>query len=84
MRAPKEIDEPIDRILNLVPGQTYELNIKDSNAYDSIDRAGRKKLKKKMKFISETKDLYVSAHKNGLRECFAKYTPTNELEIIPA
>lgn len=84
MRTSKQMDSPKNKLLDLIIGQTYELNIKDTNSYDSINKAGKKKQKKKMRFICETEILYVFAYENGLRECFAKYTPTNELEIIPA
>ncbi|WFD11988.1 hypothetical protein [Tepidibacter hydrothermalis] len=81
MRASTQKNAPIRKIMNLIPGQIYRISIKHSNSYDLTDRAGRKNIKKKMKFIVETENLYVFENLLGLRECFAKNTPKGELEI---
>ncbi|MCT4507917.1 MAG: hypothetical protein N4A48_04025 [Tepidibacter sp.] len=81
MRASTQKNEPIRKIMNLIPGQVYRVSIKHSSSYDVTDKAGRKNIKKKMRFVSETKNLYVFEHISGLRECFAKNTPKGELKI---
>lgn len=81
MRATTQKNAPAKNALNLIPGRVYRVSIKHSNSYDVTDRAGRKNEKKKMRFVSETKNLYVFEHLSGLRECFSKYTPEGELKI---
>ncbi|MEJ8555127.1 hypothetical protein [Tepidibacter sp. Z1-5] len=67
--------------LELYPGTMYLVEITVSSCYDLKDKRGRKLNKKKLRFICETENLYVFEHKSGLRECFSKYTPKEELKI---
>jgi hypothetical protein len=75
---------PKRKELNLVEGTIYDVEIVYSDSYNLTRSHGRKKIQKKMKFICETQNLYVFEHTNGLRECFSKFTPENELKIISA
>ncbi|WFD08737.1 hypothetical protein [Tepidibacter hydrothermalis] len=70
-----------NRKVNLNPGEVYLVEITVSNCYDLTGKRGRKSNNKKLKFICETENLYVFEHLSGLRECFSKYTPKEELKI---
>ncbi|CAH2213207.1 hypothetical protein [Tepidibacter aestuarii] len=67
--------------VKLSSGDIYLLEITVSSCYDLTDKRGRKSNKKKLRFICETENLYVFEHLSGLRECFSKYTPKEELKI---
>ena len=67
--------------LELDPGAMYLVETKESSCYNLTGKRGRKANKKKLRFICETENLYVFEHKSGLRECFSKYTPKEELKI---
>lgn len=69
------------RKVKLDPGEIYLVETKVSSCYNLTNKKGRKSNNKKLKFICETENLYVFEHKSGLRECFSKYTPKEELKI---